>query len=186
MKIKTEADVENLVRSDPWMMDVLTAAEALNLPDWWIGAGFLRSKIWDAIEGNPPIRSRDVDLVYFNADDVVPETDWQYDEYMKKRYPFAEWEVRNQARMHYKNDFAPCESTADGISRWVETATCIAVKQEMGELAFLWCHGMEDVLELVARPVAEFRSLDMLPVFRKRIRDKHWQERWPHLVVIED
>lgn len=186
MKIKTESDVEKLVRSDSWMMDVLTAAEALNLPDWWIGAGFLRSKIWDAIEDNPPIRSRDVDLVYFNDDDVVPETDWKYDEYMKQNYPFAEWEVRNQARMHYKNNFAPYTSTADGISRWVETATCIAVRQEMGKLTFLWCHGMDDVLGLIARPVKEFKSSEMLPVFQKRIKEKGWQARWPHLVIKED
>ena len=185
MKITSEADVEKLVRSDPWMMDVLAAAETLDLPDWWIGAGFLRGKIWDAIEDNPPMQSRDVDLVYFNADDIAPETDWQYDEYMKQNYPFAEWEVRNQARMHYKNDFKPYVSTADGISRWVETATCIAVRIEAGKLAFLWCHGMDDVLGIVARPVEEFRTMELLPVFRKRIQDKGWRQRWPSLTVID-
>ena len=85
--------------------------------------------------------------------------------------------------MHYKNDFAPYASTADGISRWVETATCVAVKQAMGKLSFLWCHGMDDVLGLIARPVEEFKSQEMLPVFRKRIQDKGWRARWPHLVV---
>ena len=44
MNITSVADIENLVRSDPWMMKVLQAAEELGLPDWWIGAGFLRGR----------------------------------------------------------------------------------------------------------------------------------------------
>lgn len=40
MQIRNEADVARLVKGDPWMMEVLAAAEELNLPDWWIGAGF--------------------------------------------------------------------------------------------------------------------------------------------------
>lgn len=35
------------VREDEWMMDILAAAKTLELPDWWICAGFLRSKMWD-------------------------------------------------------------------------------------------------------------------------------------------
>lgn len=44
--VASEADVARLVQSDPWMMKVLRAVESLNLPDWWIGAGFLRNKVW--------------------------------------------------------------------------------------------------------------------------------------------
>ena len=29
------------------MMNVLNEANKLNLPDWVIGAGFLRNKVWD-------------------------------------------------------------------------------------------------------------------------------------------
>jgi hypothetical protein len=28
------------------MMDIIKSAKSLNLPDWWICAGFVRSKIW--------------------------------------------------------------------------------------------------------------------------------------------
>lgn len=102
MNIRTEKDVERLVRDDTWMMQVLCAAETMNLPGWWIGAGFLRNKIWDAMEDNPSCTSRDVDLFYFESTDTRAETDWEYDSRMRDMYPFAEWEVRNQARMHYK------------------------------------------------------------------------------------
>lgn len=164
-------------------MSVLAAAEDLDLPDWWIGAGFLRNKIWDAIEDKPSQNSRDVDLVYFNQKNITPKTDWGYDERMKSEYPFADWEVRNQARMHYKNDLPPFTSTIDGISNWVETATCIAVKKRADELDFLWCYGLEDVLNLIARPIPRYSEPDLLPVFERRVAEKRWEERWPRLRI---
>lgn len=143
----------------------------------------MRNAAWNAIEGihSPP--TRDVDLVYFNKDDTQLKTDWAYDEKMKKDYPFAEWEIRNQARMLYVNDIKPYTSAADGIAHWVETATCVAVKLKDGQLSYLFCHGTEDLFGLVARPVPDFESEKLLPVFYQRIEEKRWKEKWPSLRV---
>ena len=181
--VRSEADISRILQKDAWRMDVLRAAEQLGLPDWWIGAGFLRNMVWDAIEGNDSPPTRDVDLVYFDANNVEPETDWAYDERMKKEFPFADWEIRNQARMHYVNDFAPYTSTADGISHWVETATCVAVKLENGNLRYLFCHGTDDLFGLVARPVSHFQTPKLMPEFYGRIDKKQWREKWPHLII---
>ncbi len=178
-------EITELIESDRWMMDVLRAAEALDLPDWWIGAGFLRNKVWDAIEGNEYSTSRDVDLVYFDAEDVKDITDWAYDEKMKKEYPFAEWEVRNQARMHQYSHLDPFVSTEDGISHWVETATCVAVKLHKRRLKFIFCHGTDDLFNLVARPTRYFQTEQGLKTFYGRIEKKEWKKRWPSLKVVE-
>jgi hypothetical protein len=180
----SEADIAKLILDDLWMMKVLRATETLNLPDWWIGAGFLRNKVWDAMEGNASHPTKDVDLVYFNADEIAAETDWAFDEHMKREFPFAEWEVRNQARMHHVNGFDPYVSTADGISHWVETATCVAVKIENGTLKFLFCYGTDDLLGLVARPTPFFAdSKDLMQLFHERVDKKQWRQKWPHLQV---
>jgi hypothetical protein len=184
MVVKSEADIEKLVQADAWMMDVLRAAEKINLSDWWIGAGFLRNKVWDALEGKTSQPTRDVDLVYFTTSDVAPETDWLYDEKMKQQFPFAEWEIRNQARMHYVNDLAAFTSSSDGIAHWVETATCIAVKLEGDDLKFLFCYGTDDLYGLVARPTPFFEEGELLEKFRKRVDEKHWREKWPNLQVV--
>jgi len=181
----TESDIELLVRNDSSMMDVLRAAEEVDLPDWWIGAGFLRNKVWDALEGNASVKPRDVDLVYFNQVDTAKETDLEYESKLKTLYPIAEWEVRNQARMHEKNGFEPYSSTAEGISRWVETATCVAVRIKNDELEFLYCHGSADLLGLIARPIPDFQHPDRIHLFHERIAQKGWRERWPHLTVLE-
>lgn len=183
MRIRTEADITRLVESDAEMMAILRAAEQLNLPDWWIGAGFLRNKVWDAIAGNATTGARDIDLVYFDPADVRPETDWVYDASMREKFPHVEWEVRNQARMHYKNNFAPFRSTEDGIAHWVETATCVAVRLREGKLELLLCYGIDDLINLVARPIEVFRSPNMIQTFYDRIESKHWRERWPQLKV---
>jgi hypothetical protein len=66
--INSEKDIIDLIRSDEWMMEILRAAKTLQLPDWWICAGFVRSKIWDVLHGfskRTPLS--DVDLIYFDA-----------------------------------------------------------------------------------------------------------------------
>ncbi len=182
-RIESENDISELIQADAWRMDILRAAEEKSLPDWWIGAGFLRNLIWDALEGNEPQQPRDIDLVYFDSTNVSPEADWQYDAKMKEAYPDAEWEVRNQARMHYVNNFDPYSSTADGIAHWVETATCIAVKLENNELRYLFCHGTEDLFGLVARPIEKFKTEGMIHKFYERVEKKRWKERWTHLRI---
>lgn len=182
MKVTSQSDIARIVASDSWMMNVLRAAQELNLPDWWIGAGFLRNKIWDTLEDKESQPTKDVDLVYFNALDVHPESDWAFDTKMKQAFPFAEWEIRNQARMHYVNGFESYNSTADGISHWVETATCVAVKLENNQLKFLFCYGTSDLLSLIARPTPYFTG-ELLPTFQDRVQSKHWQQKWPKLTV---
>lgn len=188
--IKTEEDISRLIRADKWRMDVLDAAELLNLPNWWIGAGFLRNLVWDAIEGNIPREERDVDLVYFDKDAIDPKEHWAIDwtitDKLKKDSPFAEWEVRNQARMHYIHDFEPYSSSEEGISNWVETATCIAVRKQGEKFEYLFCHGTDDLFTLTARPIDAFKTDELLPVFYGRVEKKKWQERWPSLRVITD
>lgn len=183
MIVKTEDDIRRLVESDQWMMDVLSAAEKLNLPDWWIGGGFLRNKVWNAVSGIDSHSDTDVDLSYFNANDTKPETDWLYDERMSSDYPNVDWEIRNQSRMHYKNKVDPYESVIDAVSRWPETATSVAVKLENGKLRFLFCYGIDDLVNLIVRPTPEFRTGRLLKIFKYRVDAKKWLDIWPGLKV---
>jgi hypothetical protein len=183
-RIKSEDDITKIIMTDSWRMDVLRAAEGLNLTDWWIGAGFLRNLVWDTIEGRSSKPTLDVDLAHFDKQKLAPETDWEYDKKMKHDFPFANWEVRNQARMHYKNDFAPYSSTEDGIAHWVETATGVAVKLEQGKPKYLFCHGTNDLFGLIARPIAQFQTPELIDAFYKRVEDKRWREQWPHLRIV--
>lgn len=182
--VDSEDKISQLIEADDWTMKVLNAASTLNLPDWWIGAGFLRNKIWNFMEGKSPELSRDVDLVYFDSKNKTEEADWNYDAKMSLLYPFAEWEVRNQARMHYVNNFEPFMSTSDGIAHWVETATCIGVRLTGKRLEYLFCYGTADLFGLVARPTPYFSAdKELLKKFFYRIDEKNWKNKWPHLRI---
>jgi len=181
--IGSEAELARVIGADDWMMEVLAVAEGLALPDWWIGAGFLRNKVWNVIEGKDAEPTRDVDLVYFNAHDRQAETDWAYDQQLKAAYSFAEWEVRNQARMHYVNNLAPFISTEDGIAHWTETATCVAVKLEDSKLRFLFCYGTHDLFGLIARPTPYIVGTKLMHLFNDRLAKKQWREKWPDIRI---
>lgn len=186
LQIKSEDDINRLIEADEWRSSVLDVAEKLDLPNWWIGAGFLRNLIWDAIQGNQSRVERDVDLVYFDNEHLAPEYDWAIDEKLKSEAPFAEWEVRNQARMHYVNGFEPYTSTEEGISNWVETATCIGVRQLNSKFEYLFCHGTDDLFNLTARPIDRFKTPELLSTFYSRVEKKRWQQRWPSLKIKVD
>ncbi len=75
MIINNEADIILMIKEDKWMMDIIRCAKSLNLPDWWVCAGFVRSKIWDTIHGfSERTRIPDIDVIYFddsNMDELV-------------------------------------------------------------------------------------------------------------------
>jgi hypothetical protein len=73
-KLQTPGDIIGLVARQPTMMLALKAVEALNLPDCWIGAGFIRNAVWDALHGRPWCASYG-DVVYFDTGNAGPERD---------------------------------------------------------------------------------------------------------------
>lgn len=76
MLIKTEEDIVKVVKQDKWMMTILTAAKSLDLPDWWVCAGFVRAKVWDTLHGfSNRTHLPDVDVIYFNKSDLSENTE---------------------------------------------------------------------------------------------------------------
>ncbi len=126
MKIQTEQDIVRLIENDEWMINVLQLAKSLELPDWWICAGFVRSKIWDTLH-NYEIRTTipDVDVIYFDPF----RKDEIYEQLLEKKLINLDasiaWSVKNQARMHVVNNMPPYSSSVDAISKFPETATSL-------------------------------------------------------------
>ena len=79
-----QAKTEALLRADPQRMACLQAAAELNLPDWALGAGFIRNLIWDHLHHKAvPTPLNDIDLIYLDKTDpqglaeATHETGWQ-------------------------------------------------------------------------------------------------------------
>lgn len=182
LKLNDEQDILRLVSGDEWMMDVLRSAARLALPDWWMCAGFVRSKLWDALHGyaeRTPLP--DVDVVYFDPDDLNEQTEKNHERRLKELMQGVPWSVKNEARMHIVNRIPPYTSAVDAIYRFPETATALGLKlDEQGELLLAAPCGVSDALRMQVKPSPHFLDTkELLPVYERRLREKNWPALWP-------
>ncbi|KPL60104.1 nucleotidyltransferase family protein [Rossellomorea vietnamensis] len=186
MVIKSEEDILNLITNDSWMMNILKTAQTLHLPDWWICAGFVRTKVWDTLHGySNKTNLPDIDVVYFDASNTDEQFEKHLESKLKGKAPAEPWSVKNQARMHIINGEEPYTSTIDAVSRFPETATSIALKlNEKNELILAAPWGIKDLLSLQIKPTPPFKEKGALSsIYEKRVHEKQWDKKWPKVKV---
>lgn len=173
--------IEDVMRADPWRMEALACARGLALPDWGIGAGFVRNAVWDRLHGfSQPTPLADIDLLYFDLSDLSPDREKVCEAKLQRGNSGAPWEVRNQARMHLRNGDPSYRSTADALCYWLETVTAVAVRLEADDkLTVLAPLGLEDLMGLRVRPTAAGRRRNA--EYSRRMRAKAWPTIWPAL-----
>ncbi|WP_377890046.1 nucleotidyltransferase family protein [Alkalihalobacillus sp. R86527] len=167
------------------MMDVLRIVKSINLPDWWVCAGFVRSKIWDVQhEYDRATQLPDVDVIYFDKGHIDENEEVVYENELKKIDETIPWSVKNQARMHVLNDSPPYESSVDAISKFTETATALGVKlDKKGQVILIAPHGLEDAFAMKVRPTPHFLNNERSWIYKERIAKKNWVSRWPKIEV---
>ncbi|MFD1040416.1 nucleotidyltransferase family protein [Virgibacillus byunsanensis] len=170
------------------MMDILKTARELDLPDWWICAGFVRSKIWDVLHGfekRTPLP--DIDVVYFDKTNGNEQEEKRLEKELYDTLPGVRWSLKNEARMHVRNNVEPYTSTVDAISKFPETATALGIKlKNDGNLMLTAPHGVEDVLHMIVKPTPYIlASKERLQIFEERIRTKKWDGRWDRVRYFE-
>ena len=187
MAITTEREIIDLIQEDKWMMELLKSAKSLNLPDWWICAGFVRSKIWDVLHGfDERTTIPDIDVIYYDRTNIEKSVEKEYEEALKRLLPTIPWSVKNQARMHSVNNVSPYTSSVDAISRFPETATALGVKLDEGNNVILTApHGIDDVVNLRVKPTPSFcGQKEQMKIYEERIRDKNWRAVWNKVEII--
>lgn len=185
MIISTADHIAELIRNDLWRMNILHAVASLDLPDWAIGAGFVRAAVWDAItDKGTSTPLPDVDVIYFDCSDRSPERDMEIAGQLHRSTPAIDWDVKNQARMHLRNNDTPYANTEAAVARWLETPTCIAARLENnGDIRILAPHGLDDLLSLHVRATEAGREKP--DEYMQRMISKNWAGLWPGLWVEE-
>lgn len=179
MPLRTAADVATLVVADLWRRAVLEAVRRQRLPDWAVGAGFIRAAVWDVLHGYAkPTPLPDVDVLFFDGDDISYDREAAIETALAKALPKVPWSAKNQARMHLRNDDAPYADTADALRFWLETPTAVAIRiGDDGAATLLAPYGVDDLLAMVCRPTP--RGRQRLSAYQSRVREKNWRARWP-------
>jgi uncharacterized protein len=184
--LKSKDDVIKLIQSDETMMQIIKAASTLDLPDWWICAGFVRSKILDALHGfKDRTLTPDVDVIYFDAARIDEGYEKELEKTLMSILPGIPWSVKNQARMHVINDIPPYTSSEDAISKFPETATALGVKLDKeNHLVLTAPCGLDDVLHLEVKPTPFFtETKERAAIYEERLIKKNWKAIWPMVKV---
>lgn len=178
-----------IVGRAPLLVEALRAARDVDAPDWLVSAGAIRDAVWDALHdrplGAPP---RDVDLAFFDPEDLAPGRDERVEEALRARAPALPWEAKNQASVHlwYPRRFGfevpALRSSADGVATFPEVATCVGVRLLADDdLLVVAPHGLDDLLGGVCRHNPTRVPADL---YERRVAEKGWPERWPRLQYV--
>ena len=178
-----------MVRSSKELMAALLTVRELRLTSWCIGAGAIRSMVWDkrhAYQNPTPLS--DVDVVYFDAS-ADAKRDKQLEMILKSTMPGVSWEVTNQANIHHwflsqlSQEVPPITSLTEGVATWPEYATCVGVALEDDDrITVIAPFGLLDLFEMRLRHNPTRASKD---VFLQRIAKKKLLERWPLVSLID-
>lgn len=162
-------------------MSVLVEARALDLPDWWLAAGFVRNLVWDRLHGYiEPTPLNDIDLVYFDPSDLREGTDRKHERRLR-RDTGQPWSVKNQARMHQRHGHTAYSSIEEALSVWVECETAIGVTLDGDDrLRLVAPFGMASLLAGKVTPNPRHGDLE---VFWQRVAAKAWRHQWPELRI---
>ncbi|WP_079508870.1 nucleotidyltransferase family protein [Mesobacillus jeotgali] len=184
--LKNKDDVIKIIQSDDKMMEILHAANTLDLPDWWICAGFVRSKIWDTLHCfEERTLTQDVDVIYFDSTNIDEDHEKTLENELKTLMPDIPWSVKNQARMHIVNQIPPYTSCEDAISKFPETATALGVKLGRDNRFILTAPcGIEDVIQMIVKPTNFFaENKERAAIYEERLIKKNWKATWHKIRV---
>jgi uncharacterized protein len=179
-----------IVAGNRWLTDVLDVVRLVGPPNWVVGAGVIRSVVWDHLHGyDEPTPVNDVDVAFFDPDDATRERDVEVERRLADRMPEVPWEVTNQAGVHlwYEAKFGypirPLESIEDAVSMWPETATSVGVTvDEDGTPRVVAPLGLDDLLGMVLRRNTRQVTYEY---FLERLHAKRITERWPLVRVVD-
>ncbi|MFA5603628.1 MAG: nucleotidyltransferase family protein [Bacilli bacterium] len=166
---------------------VLETLEKYGLKNYYVAAGCINQTVFNYYHDfDLDYGIKDIDIVYFDEDlsyeaedKIIKEITLLFDDNL------FDVDIKNQARVHlwYENKFGfeikPYTSVEDAISKWGATVTCIGVRMEESEIIVYSAYGLDDLFNLIIRPVKEHFSKEQY-----KIKTKKWQDTWPLLKVI--
>jgi len=151
----------------------------------YLGGGAVRNLVWDKLHNYKDYTQlTDLDIVYFNTSFITKDSDKQIEQQLSKIRKNITWSVKNQARMHIKNDENPYSSLTEAIEKWPETCTAIAIRLNNNDtIEYIKPHGLTDLYRLIVTPTPHFKN--KIERYRDRVNSKKWGEIWTKLRIFD-
>ncbi len=178
---KQQHIIIDLFESEPLLKEAFLSLQSVS-SNLWISAGFIRNNIWNNFTKKQLDLDCDVDVIYYDQEQVDLEKEEVIQNKLQKINSEYKWSVKNQVRMAKRNN-TNYLSLEDALSKFPETATCIAMRLTENGYEVLAPHGLDDLFNFVIRPTPI--SLNNMEIFEKRILKKTWSKRWPQVKIIK-
>jgi uncharacterized protein len=175
-----------IMRATPPMMQVLSVARRLYLPDWLVFSGAVYQPVLNHLTGRPlDYGIKDYDLAYFDSSDLSYEAEDAVIRRVKAAFeePLRSMvEVRNQARVHlwfeakFGEPYTPLSRTADALERFASPMFAVGVRLEPDDRLHIDApFGLADLFALLLRPNPRRRMVH----YSRTSADV--RRRWPEL-----
>lgn len=181
--------LKSIVCQSPVLEPILNSWHKIALPDCWLVAGVLAQTVWNHQAGFSPSHGiADIDLVYFDADDLSERSENQTAARIRALFSnLPLWiDVKNEARVHlwyagrFGYDIEPYESVSDAISTFPTTATSLGIRPAEGRWQCDAPFGLADLMQGIIRPNKTQASRE---VYEEK--STRWKSLWPHLSVLD-
>ena len=190
---KTSSTTEflRLIEFNPAVMEIVSRAGMLRLPDTWVVSGCLFQTVWNVLAGEEPTRAiKDYDLFYFDSSNCSRESEEEASRSAAELFSDlgCTIDVRNQARVHlwYAQEFGVegyprLKRSTDGIDNFLAVCCMVAIRRtNAGRIELYAPFGVDDVLDRVMRPNPWYPNAPRDCYNRKAER---WCTLWPDLKV---
>ncbi len=185
-------ELQAIIRKSPLLSPVLDHWNEVALPDAWLAAGAITQSVWNHAFAMPPTHGiGDIDIVYFDGEDLSEETEARHAARIKSLLVDlpVRIDVKNEARVHlwYEEKFgspiSPYVSTPAAIATFPTTATAIGIRPsrdgpEICGLEICAPFGLADLLSLVVRPN---KSQITREIYERKV--DRWRALWPGLTI---
>jgi hypothetical protein len=177
-----------IVCATPPLMQVLSVARHLNLPDWLVFSGAVYQPVLNHLTRRAlDYGIKDYDLGYFDASDlsydaedaVIRRVEAAFDEPLRSMV-----EVRNQARVHlwfetkFREPYGPLSSTAEALEHFASATFAVGVRLESDDRLHIEApFGLGDLFALRLCPNPRRKTVG----FDRTAADV--RRRWPEVVI---
>jgi hypothetical protein len=181
--------LESCLRESPILSPLFDSWPELALPNCWLVAGAVVQTYWNSAHGFAPLHGiNDIDVIYFDPDDLSEETEKEHSVRINKRYEqlFVKLDVKNEARVHlwYENRFGfpinAYSSVESAMKTFPTTAGAIGVRSVGHKLQAYSPFGFDDLMNLVVRPN---RRQITRAIYAEKVA--RWRPNWPRVRFLD-
>ena len=189
MPVPLPHQLEECLRGNPAVSQLVHSWPTLELPNCWLVAGALVQSYWNAAHGFPPLHGiRDIDIIYFDPSDLTDATEARHAARIRDCFDNldARIDVKNEARVHlwYEARFgypiSPYPSAEAAIESFPTTAGAVGIRAVGGQLEAYAPFGFDDLLNLVVRPNKRQITRD---IYSEKVA--RWTAIWPGLEIMD-